>query len=74
MAETPIVAASAIAIMAMLCVTGLRAWRGWLDTRRLEIAHQAMSGGETDAGTRIELAAVKERVKRLEAIAAGVEL
>lgn len=63
---------AAILIVAMLCTTALRAWRGWLDLRRLEIA--AGRAQDEDVGVRIELAAVKERLKKLEAIASGVEL
>jgi hypothetical protein len=53
----------------------MRAWRGWLDYKRLELASR--TGGEPaeeDGGLRIELAAVRERLKKLEAIASGVEL
>ena len=63
---------AAVLVVAMLCLTALRAWRGWLDLRRLEIAARRAPG--EDIGVRIELAAVKERLKKLEAIASGVEL
>lgn len=70
-----IVCGTALLITAMLCVAGLRAWRGWLELKRLELARrfENESLGE-DVGTRIELAAVRERLKKLEAIASGVEL
>ena len=75
MIETLISAIAALAATATLCFTVLRAWRGWLDLRRQELARHASPGeGESDVGVRIELAAVKERLKRLEAIASGVEL
>ncbi len=76
MTDTLIVAGAALAAVAILCFTALRAWRGWLDLRRLELAQRsrAESGAEDDVGLRIELASVKERLKQLEAIASGVEL
>ena len=56
----------------------LRGWSGWLELKRAQ-----MEGGGVGMGTgpraapssaqRIELAALKERVRRLEAIANGVE-
>jgi hypothetical protein len=70
-----ILAGASVAIAAMLCFTALRAWRGWLDLRRLELAQRRAGADEEDhVGVRIELAAVRERLKKLEAIASGVEL
>ena len=75
MIETLIPAVAALAVTAILCFTALRAWRGWLELRREELARNASPGeGGQDIGLRIELAAVKERLKKLEAIASGVEL
>jgi hypothetical protein len=76
MDATFILAATSLAIAAMVCLAASRAWRGWLDLKRLELA--AASGEPEaepeDVGVRIELAAVRERLKKLEAIASGVEL
>ena len=71
-----IFAATALAITAMLCVAATRAWQGWLELRRLEIASCAVQpeAAEDGIGLRIELADVRERLKKLEAIASGVEL
>ncbi len=74
MTEALILAAAALGVTAMLCLTALRAWRGWLDLRRLEFARARPEEAAQDVGVRIELAAVKERLKKLEAIASGVEL
>ncbi|MES2754434.1 MAG: hypothetical protein V4659_07190 [Pseudomonadota bacterium] len=69
-------AMSGLAGLAMLVVAGLSGWRGWLALKRQELAAQ----GEThtpapnNAAARIEMADLKERLKKLEAIAAGVEL
>ena len=44
----------------------LRGWRGWLELKHLEL-----SGPASPSGGRIELASLRERVRRLEAIAEG---
>ena len=74
MIETLAPAIAAVTITALACFAGLRAWRGWLELRRLEIASREPGGDHEDVGLRIELAAVRERLKKLEAIASGVEL
>ena len=74
MNTTLIIAGAALAITLLLCGAGLRAWRGWLDFRRLELASRQGAAPADDVGVRIELAAVRERLKKLEAIASGVEL
>jgi hypothetical protein len=68
--------ATILAATAMLCLTLSRAWRGWLDLKRLELARRDADGdsADEDVGLRIELADVRERLKKLEAIASGVEL
>ena len=73
MTETLITAATALAVTALLCVTFLRAWRGWLDLRR-DTAALPDPGETDDVGLRIEMAAVRERLRKLEAIASGVDL
>ncbi|MBX3561024.1 MAG: hypothetical protein KF780_04335 [Sphingomonas sp.] len=75
MSTTLILAATALAITAMLCLAATHAWRGWLELRRHELgARPDAAVSESDAGLRIELAAVRERLKKLEEIASGVEL
>ena len=78
MSESLVTAAATLVATALLCFTFLRAWRGWLELKRLELARGAVAEkrdeGEGEVGVRIELAAVKERLKKLEAIANGVEL
>jgi hypothetical protein len=71
-----------VLITALLCGAGLAAWRGWLELKRMELQSVRAAKpvadigepGESDTGALIELAAVKERLRRLEAIASGVEL
>lgn len=74
MTTTLIIAGASVAIAFMLCGACLWAWRGWLDFRRLELASRQAGGAAEDIGVRIELTAVRERLKKLEAIASGVEL
>ncbi len=66
-------AAAALAGVAMLTYAGLSGFRSWLDLKRQQIVGER---GETppSAGARIEIADLKERIRKLEAIAAGVEL
>jgi hypothetical protein len=71
--------------IAILAFVGLRAWNGWLALKRTELELMAagargasepgMAGaGAVSAATRIDVADLKERIRKLEAIAAGVEL
>ena len=71
-----------VLVAAIVCGAGLAAWRGWLELKRAELqarraapmADEEEEPSEAGTGARIELAAVKERLRRLEAIANGVEL
>jgi hypothetical protein len=63
--------------VAMLTAAALSGWRGWLDLQRHAIAgdHALMNPiSHHPAGARIELADLKERIRKLEAIAAGIDL
>jgi hypothetical protein len=53
---------------------GLKAWNGWLELKRFELTHDAGERGLPPAGGRIEIADLKERVRKLEAIAAGIDI
>ena len=50
----------------------LRAWSGWLDLKRLEM--EGNRRPTAAAGGRVELSELKERVRKLEAIASGIEI
>ena len=55
----------------------LAAWRGWLELQRLELdgrSERQPSGQGSSPVARIEIADLKERVRKLEAIAAGVDI
>jgi hypothetical protein len=68
-------ATAALAGLAMLVTACLSGWRGWLALKRTEL-DQAHGGTlpSASAGARIEIADLKERIRKLEAIAAGVDL
>ena len=53
---------------------GLKAWNGWLDLKRLELSQGCAERGLPPASGRIEMADLRERVRKLEAIAAGIDL
>ena len=76
MATALIWAGGALAAVSILCFSGLRAWRGWLELRREEIAARGESEemAHPEMGARIEMADVRERLRKLEAIARGVDL
>lgn len=64
--------------VAILAWTALTGWRGWLELERMKLdrykAMQPAEPGAASPAARIELADLKERVRKLEAIAAGVDL
>lgn len=67
-------AAAGLAGLSIASAAALRGWRGWLELKRLELEQHRGLGGPPSTGSRIEVADLKERVRKLEAIAAGVEL
>jgi len=70
-----LVGASVLLTLALASLALLKGWSAWLDYKRLELA--AHGGGDIampPAGGRIEIADLKERVRKLEAIAAGIDL
>ncbi|WP_370187623.1 hypothetical protein [Qipengyuania sp.] len=75
---TVIIAGAALVGLTIVAAALLRAWHGWLALKRQELEQH--TGAETHAAgspmgaARIELADLKERIKKLEAIASGVDL
>ena len=69
------VSLTALAGLAMLTAAALTGWRGWLQLKRTELDQLHREAPVTaGAGARIEIADLRERIRKLEAIAAGVEL
>ena len=60
--------------MTAASVVALKGWQGWLELRRFELTHDAADRTLPPAGNRIEIADLRERVRKLEAIAAGIDL
>jgi hypothetical protein len=58
----------------------LKAWQGWIDYKKLELASGCTPRAAEEEplgapiGGRIEIADLKERVRKLEAIASGIDL
>jgi hypothetical protein len=61
--------------LGIMLFAALKGWQGWLDLKRLELcsapARTASHGGTAE---RIELADLKERIRKLESIAACIDL
>ncbi|UZW54454.1 hypothetical protein NUH86_13190 [Sphingobium sp. JS3065] len=60
--------------LVIVAMTALRGWNGWLDLKRAELTRRTDDTAPPSAATRIEVADLKERIRKLEAIAAGVDL
>jgi hypothetical protein len=69
-----VLAASVIAGLGGASIAGLKAWNGWLELKKMELTQVAGERGLPPATGRIEMADLKERVRKLEAIAAGIDL
>lgn len=75
-----IIAAASLAGLTIAALALLRAWQGWLALKRDELDHRPRlpdhetTGGSGVGAARIEIADLKERIRKLEAIASGVDL
>ena len=65
---------SALAGGSILGWIALKGWQGWLEFKRMELSSRLGDTIVQPATGRIELADLKERVRKLEAIAAGIDL
>ena len=77
MADPTIMITLASAWMAgigILSIASLRGWREWLEVTRVELGAAGRAPAGPSPAARIEIADLKERVRKLEAIAAGVDL
>ena len=74
------VAVSTLAGLGMVTAASLSGWHSWLALKRQELqdrhgpAEPGPTPGAPSAASRIEVADLKERIRKLEAIAAGVDL
>jgi hypothetical protein len=69
-----VLSASIIVALGGTSWAGLKAWNGWLELKRFELTHDAADRGLPPASGRIEIADLKERIRKLEAIAAGIDI
>jgi hypothetical protein len=67
-----VIAVSVIVGLAGASIAALKGWNGWLELKKMELAHIAGDRGLPPASGRIEMADLKERIRKLVAIAAGI--
>ncbi|HEY0626273.1 MAG TPA: hypothetical protein VGD10_06010 [Allosphingosinicella sp.] len=67
-------ASSGLIGLSIAAFAGLKGWKGWLDLKRLELAGHRATESRSPTMERIELADLKERIRKLEAIASCVDL
>lgn len=68
------IATASLSGLSIAAFAGLKGWQGWLDLKRLELAgHRPDPNGQT-VFERIEMADLKERIRKLESIAEVVDL
>jgi len=69
-----VLSASIIVGLAGASIAGLNAWSGWLELKKMELTQITADRGLPPASGRIEMADLKERIRKLEAIAAGIDI
>ena len=78
LASNLLAASVALTALTIVSLAALRGWRDWIQLKREELAaghiSEAQDAAVPHAGSRIEIADLKERLRKLEAIAAGVDL
>jgi len=78
MSEDVLIAACALLGLLAVAAATLKGWQGWLTlkTRELDLRRgpPEIEGGAREGAARIEIADLKERIRKLEAIANGVDL
>ena len=55
-------------------LAGLKGWQGWLEVKRMELAGPTRREPRSPTADLIEIADLKERVRKLESIAACIDL
>ncbi|MFC4291959.1 hypothetical protein ACFOWX_05975 [Sphingorhabdus arenilitoris] len=78
MAQDPnfyfVIGSFSLAAIIVVSYVSLRGWREWIALKHAELDHKQPDAAIPSATSRIEVADLKERVKKLEAIAAGIDL
>lgn len=71
------ISGASLAGIVVVSVAALKGWRDWIGLQQLSLQGRGPGvepTGMPSSAARIELADLKERVRKLEAIAAGVDL
>ena len=68
-----LVAVSCLIGLGVATTAGLKAFRAWIEFKRYELAQVSSDPEFAPTTGRIEIADLRERVKKLEAIAAGID-
>ena len=66
--------ASILIALGLASLAALKGWQGWLDLKRFELTQVSADKVLPPATGRIEIADLRERVRKLEAIAAGIDI
>lgn len=80
MSEQLLIATCSLLGLVVLAMAALKGWQGWLDLKERELALYTtrrapeIEGGASEGAARIEISDLKERIRKLEAIASGVDL
>ena len=78
MSQEMLIAASALVGLLVVAGTLLKGWQDWLALKSRELdtvrSPREIEGGVREGAARIEIADLKERIRKLEAIASGVDL
>ncbi len=72
-----VIAAAALIGLGIVAATLLRGWQGWLALKQRELDSHCSAPRDpstTMGAARIEISDLKERIRKLEAIANGVDL
>ena len=70
---TTTLAVASLIGLGIIALTVLTLWQGWLRLKLTELERHRPEPEHPHTAARIELADVKERLRKLEAIAAGVD-
>ena len=78
MTSTSIIAGASLIGLTITVLAALRGWQDYLALKRRELeglgGSDASAGGSKIGAARIEMSDLKERIRKLEAIANGVDL
>lgn len=72
---TALIALASMGLVGLSVATGaaLKGWTGWLELKRLELTSGRLPSKPSAPLSRIEVSDLKERVRKLEAIANGAD-